>query len=288
MNSVDDNLYTELIESPTNGLKAIMCRVTHTNQDFFGTCSIVPFENARLAEQHSRELCVRAHSISNIFDLGKDGVHLNIYGPEHLILDVKIVTDFCNYLEETWDFKMTLSMRNQPVLVSKNYLNTPVDLSQFSAEAIFRVIKKFQNRKGVYSSLMKVAIQGLGKVGMCLAKFCYDEGYQIYASDISNDRRKEAQALYGVIPVQADQIYMQDCTVFCPCAISGTLNASTMPQLVCQFIVGSAQFQKNPNNYKLIDTNQPIWAPDILMDPSILAYFFNKKEVYFRRLELLV
>ena len=89
----------------------------------------------------------------------------------------------------------------------------------------------------------KVAVQGVGHVGMCLVEYLAKENAKIYVTDISENRIKEAVSGFKAIPVEANEIYDLDTDIFSPCALGATVNDDTIDRLKCKVIAGAANNQ---------------------------------------------
>jgi len=89
----------------------------------------------------------------------------------------------------------------------------------------------------------RVAIQGVGKVGIELLALLEQEGCTVSVADVDEERAETAALRYGAQLVHADEILSQPCDILAPCALGGVLNDRTIPELRCAAIVGSANNQ---------------------------------------------
>ena len=105
----------------------------------------------------------------------------------------------------------------------------------------------------------KVALQGVGKVGMDLVRRLTEEGVETVVSDVHEAAVTEAVETYGSKAVAVDEIHDVDCDFFAPCALGACLSQSTIARLRCQAVVGSA------NNQLAIDDDA-----DLLVERGIL------------------
>lgn len=89
------------------------------------------------------------------------------------------------------------------------------------------------------------SIQGVGKVGFELLKILINGGAKnIYIADIDKKKIKEIITKYPFVKaVDVNKIHCQEVEVFCPCALSSTLNTKSIKELKCKIIVGSANNQ---------------------------------------------
>lgn len=88
----------------------------------------------------------------------------------------------------------------------------------------------------------RVAIQGVGNVGLNLAKLVIQAGGEAVVADVRRESTDRAAAL-GADVVEPDAIYMQECDVFAPCAMGATVNAETIPALKARIVCGAANNQ---------------------------------------------
>jgi leucine dehydrogenase len=89
----------------------------------------------------------------------------------------------------------------------------------------------------------RIAIKGVGKVGMALAELIHDAGAELIVADVNDKATEHAATRYGAKVVAVDEIHQVDCDIFAPCALGGDLNESTIPELRCTAIGGSANNQ---------------------------------------------
>ena len=90
---------------------------------------------------------------------------------------------------------------------------------------------------------IRVAIQGLGKVGFELAQLLINKGAQVYGADIFTENVDRAVKELGVIPVSPEDILSQAVDVLAPCALGATLNKISIPMLKASIVAGSANNQ---------------------------------------------
>jgi len=88
------------------------------------------------------------------------------------------------------------------------------------------------------------AVQGLGAVGLPLAKLLAEAGMKIVAADTDEARLHAAKLGIGAIRVVAPEAILQhECDLLAPCAIGGVLDAAAIDQLRCRMVYGSANNQ---------------------------------------------
>ncbi len=118
--------------------------------------------------------------------------------------------------------------------------------------------------RGVYAAMTAictptaVAVQGLGAVGLPLARLLASDGVRVIASDI--------RPLPGFEVAPPETIYDADCDVFAPCAGGGVLDRLTIERLRCRIVCGAA------NNPLATDEDADrLRARGILYVPDIVA-----------------
>jgi leucine dehydrogenase len=90
---------------------------------------------------------------------------------------------------------------------------------------------------------VRVAVQGLGKVGMSLAEHLVSEGAVVIGSDVRPQVAEDARKRLKIEVVASEAIYDVPCEIFAPCAMGGVLNDHTIPRLDCRIIAGCANNQ---------------------------------------------
>jgi leucine dehydrogenase len=90
---------------------------------------------------------------------------------------------------------------------------------------------------------LTVAIQGAGRVGYALATLLRHDGARILIADADEADLGRAVVDLGAEPVATDAIHGAPADVFAPCAVGGTLNARTIPELAATIVAGSAHGQ---------------------------------------------
>ena len=109
----------------------------------------------------------------------------------------------------------------------------------------------------------RVLVQGAGAVGHDLAGFLAFEGAEVLVSDVDEARAAEA----GGVVVPARDALATECDVYSPCAVGGTLNADTIPQLRCRIVAGSANNQlATPEDAQRLHDRGILYAPDYVIN----------------------
>lgn len=113
----------------------------------------------------------------------------------------------------------------------------------------------------------KVAIQGLGAVGMSLAEHLHGEGAELIVTDIAQKRIDQAVSEFGATAVASDDIYDADADVFAPCALGAVVNDDTIERLKVRVIAGSANNQlAEARHAERLKERGIVYAPDFIIN----------------------
>lgn len=114
---------------------------------------------------------------------------------------------------------------------------------------------------------VRVAIQGLGHVGMSLAEQLYVAGAKLIVSDLRTDALEVARSRLGATVVDPSDIASQTADIFAPCAMGGALNDLTVPQLKVRAVVGAANNQLAGDHIgQALQDRGILYAPDYIVN----------------------
>jgi len=124
----------------------------------------------------------------------------------------------------------------------------------------------------------KVAIQGIGKVGYCLAKYLHREGAQLIVSDADRERVGLAVREFGAQPVETEQIWDIEADIFAPCALGGIVNDSNINRLRFKIIAGAAnnQLADEEKHGHELHQRDIVYAPDYVINAGGLINVYNE------------
>jgi leucine dehydrogenase len=124
---------------------------------------------------------------------------------------------------------------------------------------------------------LRVAVQGLGNVGMPLSGFLSATGAVLVVSDLDDNRCVEAAVTYGATVVTPEEIYTQPVDVFAPAALGAVLNDATIPRLHCQVICGGANNQlAEARHDALLAARGIVFVPDYLANAGGVIDFHQE------------
>ena len=156
------------------------------------------------------------------------------------------------------------------------------DPSPFTARSTLVGIKAAVSYKLNIESLegLKVAIQGMGNVGIYLAEYLLKEGCHISICDIFEQKAKSFQEKYPQVKVVDHKyIYDEDCDIFSPCALGSVISVETLHRLKCSIIAGAAnnQLDKLEREYDLRKKNI-LYAPDFVINAGGVINVFVESQ----------
>jgi len=119
------------------------------------------------------------------------------------------------------------------------------DPSPYTALGVFVAIKTGAQLRLRRSSLdgLRVAIQGLGAVGMHLAALLHAAGAKLIVADVMPQRVTEACDRFGAQALASSEILAAEADVLAPCALGAALNATTVRHVRARMVAGAANNQ---------------------------------------------
>ena len=143
------------------------------------------------------------------------------------------------------------------------------DPSPWTADGVFLGLRAaVKHRLGVDSmNKLRVAVQGVGKVGYDLCRQLHDAGASLVISDVNEENLARARADFGARVVECEKILFEDVDVLAPCALGAVLNASSIPDIKASVIGGAAnnQLAAEGDGNRLFDRNI-LYAPDYVIN----------------------
>ncbi len=127
----------------------------------------------------------------------------------------------------------------------------------------------------------RFAVQGVGKVGTAFVQLLVEHRAEVVVTDAYERAIESAVETYGVKPVDPDEIYEVDCDFFSPCALGAGLNETTIPQLGCRAIVGSANNQlATDEDADRLAARGILYAPDFVVNAGGLINVYDELNGY--------
>ena len=113
----------------------------------------------------------------------------------------------------------------------------------------------------------RIAVQGCGNVANHLCQFLHEDGAELIVADVDSEKAEHVAERYGAQVVTPDKIHRVACDIYSPCALGGTLDALTIPQLTCAIVAGSANNQcSSPEDSDLLRKRGILYAPDFVVN----------------------
>ena len=158
------------------------------------------------------------------------------------------------------------------------------DPGPWTALGVFEAMKQVvESRLGQPLGQSRIAIQGLGSVGMMLARMLHQAGAQLAVADITADRTAAAAAEFGAQVVAVENIHKVAADVFAPCALGGVINPVTIGELNARIICGSANNQlATPTEGVRLHDRGVVYCPDYVVNAggiiSVMAEYAGEDE----------
>ncbi len=113
----------------------------------------------------------------------------------------------------------------------------------------------------------RVAVQGLGNVGVELCRRLDDAGAHLIVADIDRERVDRAAKELGAKKATPDEIHAAEVDVFAPCALGAVLDDHTVPELRCSVIAGCANNQLAEDRHgDALHRRGILYAPDYVIN----------------------
>jgi len=161
------------------------------------------------------------------------------------------------------------------------------DPSVVTAYGVYIGIKACAKEKFNQTDLdgLKIAIQGLGHVGMYLVEYLSKHDVEIYVTDINESLVQQAVSKFDVNPVSTDEILKLNVDIVAPCALGAVINDETIPELNCKVIAGGANnVLKNAKIHgEMLKKRDILYAPDYAINAGGLINVANELEGYNRQ-----
>ncbi len=114
---------------------------------------------------------------------------------------------------------------------------------------------------------LTIAIQGLGKVGMGLAKRLHEEGARLIVADVNREAARKAADAFGAKVVAPEAIVTAECDVLSPNALGAILNDDSIPKLHAQVVAGGANNQlARAEHGAALKARGILYAPDYVIN----------------------
>jgi leucine dehydrogenase len=131
---------------------------------------------------------------------------------------------------------------------------------------------------------LRVAVQGVGHVGLHLCKLLHEAGAELFVSDVNKDNLELTLDAVPATVVPPKDLLFSDVDVLAPCALGNILTSTTIPKIRAKVIAGGANNQlSTPADGALLAEHDILYAPDYVINAggiiSVAAeYYGNSSE----------
>ncbi len=143
------------------------------------------------------------------------------------------------------------------------------DPSPYTAQGVHAGLRVAATRRFERSDLrgLRIAIQGVGSVGMRLCERLHADGAELLVSDTSEARALEAKQRFQAEVVPPDAIVAAACDVLAPCALGGTLGDTAVQSMRARVIAGAANNQLvTPSHGDALAARGILYVPDFVVN----------------------
>jgi leucine dehydrogenase len=139
------------------------------------------------------------------------------------------------------------------------------DVNECTAEGVWAAMRACLRECGIDPGRAHVALQGVGNVGLRLARILAREGCRLTLADVNQARAWRAARALGAAVASPARIAFIDADVFAPCALGGVLNAGTIRRMRARIVCGAANNQAaTPADAARLARRGILYAPDYL------------------------
>lgn len=270
---------------PESQLRAIIAiHSTHLGPAL-GGCRFIEYDNDETALEDVIRLARGMSYKAALANIPQGGGKSVILKPKNLINREKLFESFGEFVNHLGGRYITAmdsgsTLEDMSIIGSKTpYVvgtkESGGDPSPMTALGVLEGIRSCVKLTHAQDTLkgIHVAIQGVGHVGFNLANLLHQEDARLTVSDVNPDQLDRASHEFGAAIIKPNAIYGVDCDVFAPCGLGGIINGTTIPQLRCKAIAGSANNQLlNESHARALEERGIIYAPDYVINAGGLIH----------------
>ncbi|MAB83888.1 MAG: hypothetical protein CMJ24_10720 [Phycisphaerae bacterium] len=149
------------------------------------------------------------------------------------------------------------------------------DPSPHTALGVFRGMQACLRHRGIDQFAgMTVAIQGVGSVGVHLARMLHEHGADLIVADIHESSVDHAVKNFGARVVGTDEIVGVECDILAPCALGGVIGPSNIDSIKAGVICGAAnnQLVDHDREATVLQERGILYAPDFIVNAGGLIH----------------
>ena len=114
---------------------------------------------------------------------------------------------------------------------------------------------------------IRVAVQGVGHVGLHLCKLLHEAGAELFVSDVNKEHLDATLAEVPATVIPPTELLFADVDVLAPCALGNILTSTTIPKIKATVIAGAAnnQLATQADGARLAERDI-LYAPDYVIN----------------------
>jgi len=165
--------------------------------------------------------------------------------------------------------------------VSHTAEGATLTVADLTAIGVLEAMRTVARHLGRELGGLRVSVQGLGQVGLRLARLLAKEGAQLTVADMDDGRAERASSELNAARVAPEAIYDVEADVFSPNALGGVLNDGTLPRLRVSAVCGAANEQLEASGHgDALQERGILYAPDYVVNAGgLLSLLFELGEV---------
>lgn len=167
------------------------------------------------------------------------------------------------------DIAVMQSVTNYAAGIGKNGVGG--NPSPFTARGVWRGVQAAARHHFGAASLdgLRVAILGVGAVGMELARLIHEEGGKLVVADVFRPALEKAKIEFDAEIASPEDIVAADVDIFSPCALGGAINENTIDRLEAKIVAGAANNQlRTPEMDEALRARGILYAPDYVINAA--------------------
>jgi leucine dehydrogenase len=187
--------------------------------------------------------------------------YLNAYA--HELLKVKDIFFTGEDVGMTQNDIEALALVTPNIIGSKAKAGDPSPWAALSVYYAMRGALRFTDKTDSFEG-KKVAIKGLGKVGMELARLLHEEGAELFLADTNTYCTEDAlQKFERATIVPPEEIHKCEVDIYAPCALGREIANHTLNEIRARIICGSANNQLDtPKHGEMLFEKGVVYVPD--------------------------
>jgi leucine dehydrogenase len=140
------------------------------------------------------------------------------------------------------------------------------DISEHTALGVWHGLRACLDFTGL-GRAGRVALQGVGSVGLALGRILKSEGLELVVADTDSERARRAADELKAVTARPEDILTLPCDVFSPCAVGGVVSIETAGTIRARIVCGCANnVLASPEAGDELGRRGILYAPDYLVN----------------------